>query len=149
MHDSQYTQRIGFHSTTHKRNLYQGDIDGKLLLVCHQVDDFAIATKIPKMADILIAKINALVTTQNKGIGTKYNGVNLLQTCDYVKISCKSFIDQDLQMHGWGKVSPIDKGQHDIAPISTKSIDKLQQLKGPTEGCTDHKNLGKEMGLGY
>jgi len=112
-------------------------------------DNFAIATKFPKTADVLIAKINALATTQNKGIGTKYNVVNLLQTCDYIKISCKSFIDQVLQMHGWDKVLLINKGQHDIVPISTKSVNKLQQLKGPTEGCTDHKNLEKEMCFGY
>jgi len=59
------------------------------------VDDFAIAiaTKDPRMADILIDKINAHVTTQNKGIGTKYNGVDLLQTRNYIKLSCESFID--------------------------------------------------------
>jgi len=89
--------KLGFRSTTHERNLYRGEINGELLLVlCHQVDDFAIAiaTKDPRMADILIDKINAHVTTQNKGISTKYNGVNLLQTCSYIKLSCKSFIDQ-------------------------------------------------------
>jgi len=118
-------KELGFCSTTHERNLYWGDINGKLLLVCCQVDNFAIATKIPKTADILIAKINACVTTQNKGIGTKYNGVDLLQTHDYIKISCKSFIDQVLQMHGWDKVLLINKGQHDIVPISTKPVDKL------------------------
>jgi len=101
---------LGFRSTTHERNLYQGKIDGKLLLVCRQVDDFAIAVKDPKTADILINKINARVTTQNKGVGVKYNGVNLLQTHDYIKISCESFIDWVLQTHGWDKTSPINKG---------------------------------------
>ena len=39
---------LGFHSTTHERNLYQGEINDDLLLVCCQVDDFAIATKNPR-----------------------------------------------------------------------------------------------------
>jgi len=78
---------LGFCLTTHERNLYQGEINGELLLVCCQVDDFAIAVKNPKIADILINKINAHVTTQNKGVGTKYNSVDLLQTGDYIKIS--------------------------------------------------------------
>jgi len=53
---------VGFRSTTHERNLYQGEINGKLLLVCHQVDDFAIATRDPRMADILIDKIKMHVS---------------------------------------------------------------------------------------
>jgi len=60
---------LGFHSTTHERNLYHGQIDGELVLVCQQVDDFAIASKDPKTADLLISRINAQVTTQNKGLG--------------------------------------------------------------------------------
>jgi len=80
--------KLGFCLTMHERNLYQGEIDGELLLVCHQVDDFAIATKNLKMSDILINKINACITTQNKGVGTKYNGVDNLQTRDYIKMSC-------------------------------------------------------------
>ncbi len=79
----------------------------------------------------------------------KYNGVDLLQTCDYIKISCESFIDQVLQTHGWDKTSPIDKGRHDIVPISTESVDKLQQLKGPTEGCAEHRNLEREVSFSY
>ncbi len=55
--------KLGFQSTTHERNLYQGKIDVKLLLACQQVDDFAIAVKNPKTADILINKINPCVTT--------------------------------------------------------------------------------------
>jgi hypothetical protein len=40
---------LGFTSSTHERNLYRGDIDGELVLVCHQVDDFAVAsTSLPR-----------------------------------------------------------------------------------------------------
>jgi len=72
-----------------------------------------------------------------------------LQTHNYIKLSCESFIDQVLQMHGWDKTSPINKGQHNIVPISIESMDKLQQLKGPTEGLTEHKNLEREVGFSY
>jgi len=51
-------------------------------------------------------------------------------------------------MHGWDKVSPIDKGQHDIVPISTKSVDKLQQLKGPMEGCS-YRPQASRKGNGF
>jgi len=36
-----------------------------------------------------------------------------------------------------------------IVPNSTKSVDKLQLLKGPMEGCADHKSLERKIGLSY
>ncbi len=80
---------LGFHSTTHKHNLYCCKIDGQLVLVCCQVDDFAITLKDPKTADLLIGMINAQVMMQNKGHGTHYNDIGLSQTCDYIKMSCE------------------------------------------------------------
>jgi len=112
------------------------------------VDDFAIASKDPKTADLLISKINAQVMTQNKGLGTRYNGIDLSQTRDYIKVSCESFIDRMLQTHGWNQPSPNEKDCHDITPISSELIDKLQQ-KGYIEGTIDHKRTEQEAGFGY
>ena len=49
---------LGFMSTTHEHNLYCGKIDGEIILVCHQVDDFAIASKDPSTPEKLINIIN-------------------------------------------------------------------------------------------
>jgi len=119
---------LGFRSTTHERNLYRGEIDEQLVLVCRQVDDFAIASKDLKIADLLIEKINARVTTQNKGLGTRYNGIDLNQTRDYIKVSCESFIDHVLQTHGWNQPSPNEKDQHDVVPISLEVIDAVERI---------------------
>jgi len=89
---------FGFCSTMHEHNLYRGEIDGQLVLVSRQVDDFAIVSKDPKIADLLIGKINAQVTTQNKGLGTCYNGIDLNQTRDYIKVSCESFINMSCRL---------------------------------------------------
>jgi hypothetical protein len=51
-------------------------------------------------ADKLIATINKHVTTDNQGIGirgdngmhSRYNGVDIQQTRDYVKLSCSTYI---------------------------------------------------------
>jgi len=139
---------LGFRSTTHEHNLYCSEIDGKLVLVCHQVDDFAIASEDPKTADLLISKINAHVMTQNKGLGTCYNGIDLSQTRDYIRVSCKSVIDCMLQTHGWNQPSPNEKDCHDITPISSESIDKLQQ-KGHIKGTANHKQIEQEAGFRY
>jgi hypothetical protein len=95
---------LGFTSTTHERNLYRGKIDGELILVCRQVDDFAIATKNTSTAEKLIAIINRHATTSSKGIGTpsdqgirmRYNGLDVHQTRDYIKLSCETYIDRVL-----------------------------------------------------
>jgi len=85
---------------------------------------------------------------QNKGLGTCYNGIDLSQTHDYIKVSCKSFIDCMLQTHGWNQPSPNEKDCHDITPISSESINKLQQ-KGHIKGSTDHKWIEQEASFGY
>jgi hypothetical protein len=112
---------LGFTSTTHERNLYHGMIDGDLVLVCRQVDDFAIASKSPTTANKLIAIINAHATTASKGIGVlddqglgiQYNGIDLHQTRHYVKLSCETYINRVLQTHGWEKPGAKESDRFD------------------------------------
>ena len=42
--------------TTQERNLYHGIVDGKTVLVCRQVDDFAIACASPNITDRVITE---------------------------------------------------------------------------------------------
>lgn len=123
-------ETLGFKSATHERNLYRGEIDGAMVLVCRQVDDFAIATASPKTAETLIARINGRVTASSKGIGTRYNGIDMQQTRDYIKISCESFIDTVLQTHGWSMPGPHKPDRHDSVPITPDATDALATLSG-------------------
>jgi hypothetical protein len=99
---------FGFKSTTHERNLYRGEIDGQMVLVCGQVDDFAVSTVDPATASKLDSMINTKMTTVDKGIGaitingafSQYNGVDIHQTRDYIKLLCESYINRVLQTHG-------------------------------------------------
>jgi len=70
---------FGFKSTTHEQNIYQGEIKGEVVFVCCQVNDFAIALDSTKIANHIITEINKHVSTSNKGIGMKYNGVDVLK----------------------------------------------------------------------
>jgi len=87
---------FGFKSTIHEQNIYQGEIQGETVLVCCQVDDFAIALDSIKVANYIIPEIDKHVSTSNKGIGMKYNRVDVLQTCDTIKLYCESYIDKVL-----------------------------------------------------
>ena len=48
---------LGFSSTTHERNIYEGTIDGHRVLVCRQVDDLAVACDDSEVAKKVIAMI--------------------------------------------------------------------------------------------
>jgi hypothetical protein len=77
---------LNFKSTTHEYNLYRGEIDGETVLLCRQIDDFAIASASRETSENLTAAIIARVTTGSQGLGTRYNIIDLLQTRDYVKV---------------------------------------------------------------
>ena len=95
-----------FKATTHEQNLYHAEIKGETVYVCRQVDDFAIASDMVTVADYIISAIDKHVSTSNKGLGTKYNGLDILQTRDYIKIHCESYIDKILLSHGWSDPGP-------------------------------------------
>lgn len=63
-------EELSFKSTTHEHNLYHGQVDGELVLMCHQADDFTIALTSTAITEMLIAIINAHATMSSTGIGT-------------------------------------------------------------------------------
>jgi len=74
----------------HEWSIYSGKVKDEMVYICHQVDDFSIASDSIAVAEHIISKIDEQVTTSSKGIGTKYNGIDVLQTCDYIKLYCES-----------------------------------------------------------
>jgi hypothetical protein len=123
-------------------------------LICRQVDDYAIATKNTSTAEALATKINSYVTTEYKGIGERtpirikswYNGVDLLQTRDYAKIHCETYIDRLIASHGWdGETRKSDKN----IPMVESILPKLYGSVGPQEGTTEHKALEDRMGFSF
>jgi hypothetical protein len=129
---------LGFKSMMHEQNLYVGMIDGERMLVCCQVDDFASWVTAKK----LITMIKKHATTESRGLGTEmpygvsnsYNGVNIHQTRDYIKISCETYLARGLQTHSWEKPSLKESNHHDSVPMSAKVSKKLCTLSGPAEG---------------
>jgi hypothetical protein len=146
-----------FTTTTHERNLYRGEIDGELVLVARQVDDFAIGSRSTATADRLIAIINSHVTTKNQGIGTpttagishRYNGLDVHQTRTFIRISCETYIQRVLQTHGWDSPGPKETDRHDSVPLHPDVAAKIALLTGPPEGTLEFNVLATEMKFGY
>jgi hypothetical protein len=115
---------LGFKSTTHEKCIYQKTIQGKKVLFLRQVDDFAVACVDDAITREVIKQVGARLTVplHDLGLLTKFNGVDILQTRDYIKISCESFLDKVITHHGWGE----DIKQHNPIPMRNNTAYQAQ-----------------------
>ena len=147
--------KLGFRHTTHERNLYFGSIDGKEVLACRQVDDFASGAKDKPIAEKFITLVQKYVKAEFEGMGIetgeglyqRFNGIDIFQTRNYIKVGCESYIDRMLQTHGWE--SPKHKDPPNLVPIQPSITDRLMTLVGPTEHSPEAKALAHRFGFSY
>jgi hypothetical protein len=158
-HLTKILHELGFTSTTHERNIYTARInDVPVLLLC-QVDDFALATPDPSIADALYTAIGAKLQLPgevkppfvNEGLMTSFNGLDVLQTRDYLKISSTSYIRRLLAAHHWETPTVLESqpGTRPSEPIPPGSVKLLYQHPGHAEHTPAHAALEKEMGFAY
>jgi len=87
---------IGLTPTTHEPCLYSGTINDKRVVFMRQVDDFAIGAPDEHTSNILLDMIDEALSIPMKrqGFLDMYNGVDIVQTRDYIKICSSTFIDK-------------------------------------------------------
>ena len=112
----------------------------------------------PSTAKKMIDIINPHTTTSSKGIGTpsdqgihmQYNGLDVHQMCNYIKLSCETYIDHVLQTHGWETPSAHESNHHDLVLITHDASNALMQLApGLTEDTLEHGALEWEVRFSY
>ena len=140
---------LGFKSTTHERSIYRGTIDGQRVLICRQVDDLAVACGDVSVSKGIIARIGERVDMTGNSILTSFNGVDVEQTRDYIKISCASYIERVLESHGWNTAQPNESNRAHIEPLSPTMIQALHTAIGPDDNTVDASNLANEMHFSY
>ena len=66
-----------------------------------QVNDFAVAAPSESVANVLFDMIDDQLTFPLKRMGlvTLFNGLDITQTDDYIKISCSTYIDKIMPKH--------------------------------------------------
>jgi len=101
------------------------------------------------VADYIIFTIDKHVSTSNKGLGKKYNGLDILQTTNYIKIHCESYIDKILLSHGWTNPDLKEPNRHDMVPLSPNAVEWLQRLVGPLEGTKEHTEIEAKPNFSY
>jgi hypothetical protein len=108
-HADKILQEIGLTPTVHKPCLYSGVFNGNQVLFMRQVDDFAEAAPNSKTSDMLMDLIdNKLsIPIKRQGYLDMYNGVNIYQTCHYIKLNVKTFVEKVFECHiaTWMKTS--------------------------------------------
>ena len=80
----------------------------------------------------MIHTIGKYLTVPLHLLGTidKFNGVDISQTRDYIKTSCRTFLDKVLDSHGWQETIT----QHNPIPMKDNSAyqTKLETAAKPT-----------------
>ena len=99
-------QNLNLKPCTHEKCLYFTDnynsINKQVIFLC-QVDDFAIACKDQELAKQVIKDINnkMAISVKELGLIKQYNGVDIEQTREYVKIHNTTYINKLLAQHSW------------------------------------------------
>ena len=109
-----------FTSTVHDRCIYRKVINGKLVLLLRQVDDFMMACSNEATARKLTDTIGRKIWFKEEekqndlpieflGLVTDYNGVDIKQTSRKIKMHAKAYLERFLQTHGWDTASDREK----------------------------------------
>jgi hypothetical protein len=123
-HIVEILDKLGFKSTTHERCIYQKTVAGEKVLFLRQVDDFAVACKDTAISKEIIQLVGAQLQVPLNDLGTltKFNGLDILQTRDYIKIYCESFLDKVITHHGWEETTQ----QHNPIPMRNDTAYQAQ-----------------------
>ena len=81
-----------------------------------------------------------------EGFVSHYNGIDFLQTRDYIKMHAQSYISKILENHGW---STAGKGESRlIEPLHPSAVKELETTEGP-ENDAEIASLERDMGVSY
>ena len=153
-HADAILRACGLTPTIHEPCLYSGIIDGERVLFMRQVDDFALAVPSKRIANILFDMIDEHITFPMKRMGLVhlFNGMDIDQTEDYIKVSCETYLDRILEKYF---TAPINLRVDDIGRVKPTPLPNRPTFQNSflnAKGDPDPKaqaDLAKRMGFGY
>ena len=139
---------LGFNPCKHEPCLYHNpNYKGHNVYFLRQVDDFAISTKDEAIANDIIQEIDSHMTIKVKPLGIieRFNGVDISQTKQYIKLSNRTYIEKILEgkniNDNTSHLNPIPMNEN---PTYIKDIETTTPLDA--DGL---KNIEKEYGYSY
>ena len=142
--------KIKLRPTTHEPCLYSGTFNGKNVLFLRQVDDFAVAAEDNSTCQAVITAINDELSIEIKDLGqlTRYNGVDVIQSRDYIKLANETYVEKVLEEHSW-LLKDLPISNRPIPMNSDKAYSRiLESAKGP-ESLSEQRKLQLDMGFNY
>ena len=145
------TEKLHFVPTTHEPCLYRGEFHGKEVFFLRQVDDFAVACVDEDTAVEVIKAIDKEMTIDIKDLGRlqRYNGVDISQGQDFIKISNETYLDKIFEGHPW---MVTENNYISNKPLPMPSDNKyIQRLENATklDSEEDKRTLQHKMGFNY
>ena len=94
-------QKLELKPAGHEPSLYAGMYRGEQVLLKKQVDGFELARAKPVIARMVFDKVDAYLTFPLKQMGlvTLFNGIDIDQTRDYIKISVETYLERVCEKH--------------------------------------------------
>lgn len=142
------TTEFDFKSCPHEPCLYSGTFNNKRMLLLQQVDDFAVSSDNSTTINQFLDQLNLHLKTPLKRLKqlTSFNGIELIQSRNYIKVHCHRYIKKILEGHGWLKeTKSVVK-----TPMTTDAA-TLQEIT-TSKGTTDTNTaaiLQKKMGFKF
>jgi len=148
--------KFGFKSTTHDKSTCSATFEGAKILLLRQVDDFVVACPNEDLAKRLHAQIGKALQLPSEdtppfkylGLIKDFNGLDVAQYSDAIKLSCDKHIDRVLTTHGWSKPSPPVPSKPS-APLPVDAVTSLCTHQGPPENTAEHAALVAKYGFAY
>ena len=147
---------FGFKSTTHDKSICSATFEGAEMLLLRQVDDFAVACPNEDIAKRLHAQIGKALQSPSEdtppfkylGLIKDFNGLDVAQHSDAIKLSCEKCIDRVLTTHRWSKPSPPVPSKPS-APLPVDAVTSIYAHPGPPENTAKHAELVAKYGFAY
>jgi hypothetical protein len=151
-HADAILHELGRTPTVHELCLYSGTIDGKRIVFMRQVDDFTIAAPDKRTLDILLDMIDEKLSIPLKweGLLDMYNGIDILQTRDYIKIDVHSYIKKFCLKYEdtWLSKVPLTENRPTPLPTHPNWIKKFNLAIGSSESKAQ-QDLATKMQIKY
>ena len=144
---------VGLQPTTHEPCLYSGEINGTPVYLLRQVDDFAVASKDVDISNTVISKISEKLSVpmHNLGIINRFNGVDISQTQEFIKVSNETYIAKLLENYEWSEKEK--KNSNTPTPMKDDSayLNRIDTEVGPNPQThkKEYIQLENKMGFKY
>jgi len=121
-----------------------------------QVDDFAVACTNEDLTKRLYEQIGKALQLRSEntppfkhlGLIQDFNGLDIAQCSNAIKLLCETNVDRVLTTHGWSKPSPPVPSKPP-APLPVDAVTSLHAHQGPPENTAEHAALVSKYGFAY